>query len=79
MAPEGLTLKHKAADILHKWEHFGCPTVVGRDWTLAEIQAAIDRGPHKLALELNAIKHFTEEVANKVAKGQAWVVFWDDI
>ena len=37
MAPQGLALKHKAADILREWEHFGCPTVAGRDWTLAEI------------------------------------------
>ena len=79
MAPQGLALKHEAADILLEWEHFGCPTTAGRDWTLAEIQAAIERGPHKSALEPNAIEHFAEEVANKVAKGQARVVLWDDI
>ncbi len=39
----------------------------------------IERGPHKSALEPNALTHFAEEVADKVAKGQARVVLWDDI
>ena len=55
------------------------PNAAGRDWTLAEIQAAIDRGPHKLALKLDTIKHFAQVVTNKVAKGQARVVLWEDI
>ena len=74
MAPQGLALKHKATAILRKWEHFGCPTAAGQDWTLAEIQVAIDWGPHKLALEPDATEHFAEEVADKVTKGQARVV-----
>ena len=79
MAPQGLALQHKAANILKDWEKFGCPTKTGRDWTLNEIQAAIDCGPHKSALEPEAIAHFAEEVADKVKKGQARVVLWDDI
>ena len=79
MAPQGLAQKHEAAELLADWEQFGCPTKTGCDWTFAEIQAAIDRGPHKSALKLDAIKHFAEEVADKVAKGQARVVLWDDI
>jgi len=79
MAPQGLALKHEAAELLTDWEKIGCPTQTGRDWSLTEIQAAIDRGPHKSALEPDAIAHFAEEVADKVAKGQARVVLWDDI
>ena len=79
MAPQGLALQHEAAGILADWESFGCPTQTGRDWSLDEIQAAIDRGPHKSALEPDAIAHFAEEVADKVAKGQARVVLWEDI
>ena len=79
MAPQGLAQKHEAADLLAGWEKFGCPTQTGRNWTLEEIQAAIDRGPHKSALKPNPIAHFAEEVADKVAKGQACVVLWDDI
>ena len=41
--------------------------------------AAIDRGPHRSALELEALRHFNDEVQEKVAKGQAQVVLWDDI
>jgi hypothetical protein len=61
------------------WENFGCPTRTGRDWTLSIIQAAIDRGPHQSALKPEAITHFEVEVQDKVKKGQAHVVLWDDI
>ena len=79
MAPQGLAQQHEAADLLSDWEKFGCPTHTGRDWTFEEIQAAINRGPHKSALEPDAVAHFAAEVADKVAKGQARVVLWDDI
>jgi hypothetical protein len=52
---------------------------MGHDWIVAEIQSAIDRGPHKSALEPEALAHFAAEVPDKVEKGQARVVWWDDI
>jgi hypothetical protein len=52
---------------------------MGRDWTLEEIQATINRRPHKSALKPNAIAHVEAKVRDKVAKGQACVVLWDDI
>jgi len=79
MAPQGRALQHKAATILKDWEQFGCPTATGKDWTTAQIQAAINRGPHKSALEPDALKHFAAEVADKVSKRQARIVLWDDI
>ena len=79
MAPQRLALQHEAAGLLSEWESFGCPTNTGRDWTLDKIQAAIDRGPHQSALEPAAIEHFAEEVCDKVEKGQARVVLWDEI
>jgi len=80
MAPQGLALQHEVADLLTDWEKFGCPTQTGRDWSLAEIQAAIDRGPHKSAIEPDAIANVVEnEVDNKVVKGQVRAVLWDDI
>jgi hypothetical protein len=39
----------------------------------------INRGPHQPAPEPEAIAHFEVEVWDKVAKGQACVVLWDDI
>jgi hypothetical protein len=74
MAPQGLTLKHEAAGVLAEWAQFRCPTQTGRDWTLSEIQAAIERGPHQSALKPNAIVHFANKVTSKVNKGQGRVV-----
>jgi hypothetical protein len=79
MSPQGLALRHEAAGILTDWAQFGCPTCTGQDWSSAEIEAAISRGPHKSSLEPEALAHFAEEVNNKVNNGQACVVLWDDI
>ncbi len=79
MAPQGLTLRHEASELLAEWAQLGCPTRTGRDWSLAEIQAAIDWGSHQSAQEPDAIGHFAEEVPSKVNRGQARVVLWDDI
>ena len=51
----------------------------GREGTIREIQAAINLGPHKSALEPDPIANFVEEVADKVVKGQVRVVLWDNI
>ena len=56
-----------------------CPAQTGRPWTVDEITAAIDRGPHESALTPEAITHFSTEVAEKVASGQAILVKWEDI
>ena len=80
MAPQGLAPTHEAAELLNDWENLGCPTKTGREGTIGEIQAAINRGPHKSALEPDAIANIVEkEVDNKVVKGQVRAVLWDDI
>ncbi len=46
MCPSGLALHHPAAGLLKEWATYGCPTCTGKPWTPAEIQEAVDRGPH---------------------------------
>ena len=79
MCPQGLALHHPAAAVLKEWAMYGCPAMTGSDWTMAEMGAAILRGPHESALSPEAIEHFATEVAEKVASGQARIVNWDDI
>jgi len=79
MCPSGLALHHPAADILKEWATYGCPTRTGKPWTRAEMQAAIERGPHRSALSDEAIAHFKAEVDEKVRIGQAKLVAWDAI
>ena len=79
MAPRGRARAHPAGNLLHEWEQYGCPTMTGKEWTRAEVEAAIERGPHASALTPEAIEHFRVEIVEKVAAGQAQVVAWDDI
>jgi hypothetical protein len=62
ICPQGLALWKEAAILLTGWSQFGCPTRAGWDWTIEEMQAAIDCGPHQSVLQPEAIQHFDEEI-----------------
>jgi hypothetical protein len=79
MCPAGLAMRHPAADTLMEWAKLGCPTKTGRPWTQADLEDAIARGPHQLALTPEAIEHFAMEIKEKVRTNQARVVEWDTI
>ena len=51
MRPPNGALHHAAADNLLRYATNGCPVDCGKDWTIEEMQAAIDIGPHKSALK----------------------------
>ena len=79
MCPSGLALDHPAADLLLQYALEGCPTNTGKPWTVEQMVAAIERGPHQSSLEPAAMEQLSKEVENKVKVGQAKVVLWDDI
>ena len=79
MCPTGLALEHPAAAALLQYATGGCPTNAGRPWTITEMQAAIDRGPHASALDPEAIEYAMAEATAKQQRGQCRIVSWDDI
>jgi hypothetical protein len=79
MCPTGLTLEHPAVSTLQEYATYGCPAKTGKEWTKAEIWKAVKRGPHILALSVDALEHFKEEARAKVATGQATIIDWDTI
>jgi hypothetical protein len=79
MCVAGLAVEHPAAAILMDWAQFGCPTKTGKPWTRVDIDEAIERGPHQLALSPEAIQHFVKEIKEKIRTNQAWLIEWDTI
>jgi hypothetical protein len=79
MCPTGRALNRHAADILRNLATFGCPTRTGRNWTKDEMWEAVEQGPHRSATPPEAIKHFAEEIKEKLRTNQAHLVPWDDI
>ena len=57
----------------------GCPVDVNRTWTLEELDAAVERGPHASALEPDAIDQIQEEAREKESQGFAKVHKWEDL
>jgi hypothetical protein len=41
MCPSGLALMHPAKELLQEWATLGCPTMMGRLWTVEEMTTAI--------------------------------------
>lgn len=79
MCPRNLALHHPAAPLLVQYATCGCPVETGDPWSSAQMQWAIERGPHASALLPAAIAQMDIEVAEKVRAGQARLVKWNDI
>ena len=79
MYPTNSASTHPAGDMLKIQGTIGCPADTGRDWTIAELQAAVDRGPHSSALDPEAIAQYQIEIEEKIKSGQAKVYLWEDL
>jgi hypothetical protein len=75
MSPAACVNFHPFTETLRKWEE-GVPVDCGEDWTKTQIEAAIQQGPHKSALNPEAIALIEEDVAYQVRAGYAQVVEW---
>ena len=79
MCPKGQALGHPAAQLLQEYAEVGCPVRTGKPWTREMMEEAVRRGPHESALTPEALEHFANEAKEKVKKGQAVLIAWDDI
>ena len=77
--PRNSAAEHTAAPMLIEHAKEGCPVNTGKNWTLKEITAAVERGPHVSAMQPDAMKYSQQESAEKVQDGFAKIVLWDDI
>ena len=79
MWPQRLATLHPAGDLLLSYASEGCPVITGAPWSLAHMQAAVDRGPHESAMVPEAKDQLHAEVLEKVAQGHARLIDWDNI
>ena len=71
MVPWWHTNLHPAAASLREYAKSGCPVTVGQDWTLEELEAAVEKGPHGSALAPHAIDQIHVEAREKEEQGFA--------
>jgi len=79
MWPSPCIWHHPAYKTLFKYATDGCPIVCDESWSWEWLEAAIQRGNHASAQELQAEKCLCEEALEKEQQGSAWVVKWADI
>ena len=79
MWPRGIANLHPAAPLLHSYSNVGCPVDCGENWTKAQIEAAIRRGPHVSAKHPIARKCLIAEAKEKEKGGYATIVKYGNI
>ena len=72
-------MEHPAGKKLLEFAMEGCPTKAGRDWSVAEITAAVERGPHESAMGKEQMQQYQREVKVKGKQGKLKIMAWDDI
>ena len=74
MQPRGRALLHEAGPLLRQYATTRYPAECGREWTLEELDAAVKKEPHKLALHPEAATQFFQEAAKKEQQGFCQIV-----
>ena len=64
--------------MLREYTTRGCTVQTGEDWTAEQLQAAMDKELHSLALK-NTIAQIHVEVPEKEAQGFAKICRWEDL
>ena len=65
MCPVGLALYHLAVDLLMEYVTIEYPTKPGKCWTMNDLEAAIEVGPHVSALDPEAMEQLQLEVKER--------------
>ena len=87
MQPRNKVLCHPAADVLPQYASNvllqyasdGSPLDCGQDWMIAQMEAAIQKGPHQSAQSPEASNALRTEALERIAEGSCQVVKWKDI
>ena len=69
MAPRMRALDHPAAPLLKEYASQGCPVDVGRDWTLEELEAAIEKGPTRQQRSQTQLDRYKSRPETKPSRG----------
>jgi hypothetical protein len=79
MYPRNAALQHPAGPMLLQYATEGCPALCGANWTVAQMQAAIDYNNHISAQQPEAAAFVRRQVLDKVHDNLCHLVSWDDI
>ena len=79
MYPGQLAQQHPAGPMLQKFGTEGCPVVVEEDWTIEQLDQAVEYGAHPSAESPEASRALREESMEKVKQGFTKLVPWTQI
>ena len=79
MIPRNTALWHPFAPTLLNYAYQGCPVDCGKNWTITQMQAAVERGSHPSAKDPIAAKACRAETMAKVNEKRCRLVPWNTI
>lgn len=77
--PTGPAKHHPAEELLLEFGHSGCPVKCGPQWSMNQLEAAVEYAAHPSAQEPFAAKCLRKETLEKVTQGFAEIVTWGDL
>ena len=69
MYPGKLAQQHPAGPMLKEFGTEGCPVEVAEDWTIEQLDAAVEYGAHPSAESVEAATALRQEAMEKVNQG----------
>jgi hypothetical protein len=79
MQPQAHMDGHPFAPTLHEWSDVGYPVDCGPDWAWETIEAAVQRGPHKSAMDPENRETVGDGIAYQVKAGFCKIYSWKEI
>lgn len=79
MYPGPLAQAHPAGPMLAHFGTHGCPVEISSDWTLEQLDQAVQYGAHPSAESIEATTALRTEALEKVDQGFARLVYWKDL
>lgn len=79
MYPKKEVLRHPAGEELLKYATEGCPVDCGTDWTINQLEAAIEMGPCISASTPAVAKACRKETLERLKEGTCRLLKWDEI
>ena len=76
MEPHGIAQEHPAAPLLDGFADPGCPVEISDEWTLDDLEEAVNYGAHPSARDATAAAACCKEALEKVEQGFVHLLPW---
>jgi len=79
MCPSGISLQHPMADLLLEYATNGCRVNCGKNWSVEQLEAAVEKDPHIKKQDKVAVEYAWSEALEKQKEGYCDIIKWSKL